>query len=39
MASAKNNNIKGAELLINNGADINTKNTLYQIITILFLLK
>ena len=35
-ASAKNNNIKGAELLINKGANINEIDILYQNLIIFF---
>ena len=36
IASVKNNNIEGAELLINNGANINAKNIIYQIIILFY---
>ena len=36
LASTKNNNIKGAELLIKKGADINTKNIINLKKEILF---
>ena len=39
IASAKNNNIKGIELLIIKGADINAKAIIYLNIIILFLIK
>ena len=36
LASVKSNNIKGAELFYNNGANFNAKDIIYQIIIILF---
>ena len=36
-ASNKSNNIKGTEILISTGADINAKDIIYQIIILLFL--
>ena len=38
-ASIKSNYIKGAEILINNGAKINAKDIIYQIMITLFLIK
>ena len=39
IASTRNSNIKGFELLINNGANINAKDLIYQTIGILYLIK
>ena len=39
LTSSKNNNIKGIEVLLSKGADINAKDIIYLIIIILFLIK
>ena len=39
IASGKSNNIKGAEILINNGANLNAQDIIYQNIQILYLIK